>query len=136
MDTLLSAFRDFLRELLKEFLPEILANSKPDEKAEQSAYTREQFCKAHGNISLSSWRKMRREGWAPDIMLFGTQHMVSRESAQKWRRDREAEAKSDAAILEHERLVAHGKIIGAKAAASPLHVSKRGKRRKKAKEKR
>jgi hypothetical protein len=80
---------------------------------------------------------MRREGWAPDIMLFGTAHMVSRESAQKWRKEREEEAKSDAAILEHERLVAHGKIIGAKAAASPLHISKRGKRRKKAaKEKR
>lgn len=63
-------------------------------------------------------------------MIVGGKHMVSQESAAEWRRDREAEAKSDAAMLEHERKVAHGKIIGAKSAASFYHVSKRGARKK------
>lgn len=133
METLLAAVRDSLRELLKELLPELLPK-KPDE-AEPAAYTAEQFRKAHGNISVSSWRKMLREGWGPQIMIYGTRHMISRESAREWRRAREEEAKSEAAQLEHERRVAHGKIIGAKAAASPLHVSKTGAR-KKAREKR
>jgi len=69
------------------------------------------------------------------IMMFGTRHMISSESAQKWRRDREEEAQSEAGQLEHARRVAHGKIIGKKAAESPLHVSK-GRARKKAREKR
>ena len=58
METLLSAFRDFLKELLPELLPE----RKPDEQ-ETAAYTARQFREAHGNISISTWRKMLREGW-------------------------------------------------------------------------
>jgi hypothetical protein len=129
METLVAAFRDFIREALKEFLPEILSQLKPDEKAEPAAYTAEQFCEAHG-ISMSSFRKMRREGWAPQIMMFGTRHMISRESAREWRKAREEEANSEAAQLEHARRVEHGKIIGKKAAESPYHVSKIGKRKK------
>ena len=44
--------------------------------------------------------------------------------------DHDEEAKSEAAMLEHERRVAHGKVIGAKAVASPFHVSKGGARKK------
>ena len=132
METLLAVFRDSLREILKELLPELLPQ-KPNADAEPAAYTRAQFCKAHGNISLSLFRKMRREGKAPEIMIVGQKHMISRESAAAWRKAREEEAKSDAAILEHERLVAHGKIIGKKALESPFHVSKRRKARSKKK---
>jgi hypothetical protein len=73
---------------------------------------------------------MLREGWGPKIMIVGGQHMVSREPARDWRKAREEEALSEAAQLEHARRVAHGKIIGAKAVASPYHVSKRGARKK------
>ena len=125
METFFAALRDFIREVIKELLPQLL----PEQKPEPAAYTAEQFCEAHG-ISMSSFRKMRREGWAPDIMMFGTRHMISRESAREWRKAREEEAKSEAAQLEHERRVAHGKIIGAKAVASPFHVSKGGARKK------
>jgi hypothetical protein len=129
METLLSAFRDFIRETMKELLPALLALKKLDEGEESAAYTPQEFCKAH-SISMSSFRKMRREGWAPEIMLLGNRHMISRESAVQWRHDREEEAKSEAAQLEHARRVEHGKIIGKKAAESPLHVSKRGARKK------
>jgi hypothetical protein len=129
METLLSAFRDSLRELLKELLPELLPERKPDEQ-ETAAYTARQFRAAHGNISVSSWRKMLREGWGPKIMIVGAQHMISRESAAEWRKAREEEANSEAAQLEHARRVAHGKIIGKKAVESPFHISKRGARKK------
>jgi len=128
METLLSAFRDFLKELLPELLPE----RKPDEQ-ETAAYTPRQFREAHGNISISTWRKMLREGWGPKIMIVGGQHMVSRESARESRKAREEEANTEAAQLEHARRVAHGKIIGKKAAESPLHISKRRKKARKGK---
>jgi hypothetical protein len=83
--------------------------------------------KDHGS-SMAGQGRASQQKRTPVVMMFGTRHMISGESARDWRRAREEEAKSDAALLEHERRVAHGKIIGAKAAASPHHVSKSGAR--------
>ena len=57
-----------------------------------AAYTIATFCSAH-HLSESFYRKIRREGWAPDEMHIGTRVLIRFEAAARWRAEREAEAR-------------------------------------------
>ena len=49
------------------------------------------FCILH-NVSEDLFYKMQREGWGPTTMKVGSRTLISRESAQRWRAEREAAA--------------------------------------------
>jgi len=49
------------------------------------------FCVLHA-ISEDQFYKMKREGWGPTTMKVGSRTLISRESAQRWRVEREAAA--------------------------------------------
>ena len=49
------------------------------------------FCALHA-ISEDQFYKMQREGWGPTTMKVGSRTLISRESAQRWRAEREATA--------------------------------------------
>ena len=49
------------------------------------------FCVLHA-ISEDQFYKMKREGWGPTTMKVGSRTMISWESAQRWRAEREAAA--------------------------------------------
>jgi hypothetical protein len=49
------------------------------------------FCVLHA-ISEDQFYKMKREGWGPTTMKVGSRTLISRESAQRWRAEREAAA--------------------------------------------
>jgi hypothetical protein len=49
------------------------------------------FCILH-NVSEDLFYKMQREGWGPTTMKVGSRTLISRESAQRWRVEREAAA--------------------------------------------
>ena len=50
-----------------------------------------EFCEAF-RLSTDMFGKMQREGWAPRTMRVGRRVLISVESAEQWRRDREREA--------------------------------------------
>jgi hypothetical protein len=49
------------------------------------------FCVLHA-ISEDQFYKMKREGWGPTTMKVGSRTLISWESAQRWRAEREAAA--------------------------------------------
>ncbi len=53
------------------------------------AFSIEQFCQAHG-ISIDLYFKMQRQGLGPKTMKVGARTIISAESAEAWRREREA----------------------------------------------
>jgi predicted DNA-binding transcriptional regulator AlpA len=56
------------------------------------AYSVAQFCASHG-ISRALFYKLQKAGRAPAIMKISANRVaISREAAEKWRREREAEA--------------------------------------------
>ncbi len=63
---------------------------------ELEAFSIQQFCAAHG-LSRSSFYNLVKAGTAPRLMKVGTRTLISREAAIDWRRDREADSKSEAA---------------------------------------
>ena len=50
-----------------------------------------EFCRLHG-ISEDQFYKMQREEWGPTVMHVGSRTLISREAAERWRREREAAA--------------------------------------------
>jgi hypothetical protein len=54
------------------------------------AYSIKAFCSRH-DISEAFFHKLRALGLGPVVMKVGTRTLISRESAAKWRREREAE---------------------------------------------
>jgi hypothetical protein len=50
-----------------------------------------EFCRLHG-ISEDQFYKMQREQWGPTVMHVGSRTLISREAAERWRREREAAA--------------------------------------------
>jgi hypothetical protein len=54
-----------------------------------------EFCRLHG-ISEDQFYKMQREEWGPTVMHVGSRTLISREAAERWRREREAAAKEAA----------------------------------------
>jgi hypothetical protein len=60
--------------------------------AERSAHTIDEFCIAH-RISRSQYYELKKLGLTPDEMAVGRSRFISDESAERWRREREAAAK-------------------------------------------
>lgn len=58
---------------------------------EPQAYTIPQFCDAHG-FSRAHFFNLKKAGKGPREMKVGARVLISREAAEQWRRDREAEA--------------------------------------------
>lgn len=62
---------------------------RPVPAAERAASTREEFCRSH-RISRSKYYELKKRGQAPDEMIVDGRHLISNESAERWRRAREA----------------------------------------------
>jgi hypothetical protein len=58
-------------------------------EAEALAFGVEEFCRLH-RISLQLYYKMRQKGLTPAEFRVGSRVLISRESAERWRREREA----------------------------------------------
>jgi hypothetical protein len=90
------------------------------------ALTRAEFC-ALERMSLSTFHKLKRAGLGPDEVHFPGMAFVriTAEARREWHERIEAWRKSKAAELEEQRRSALASRAGKKAAASPLHISKR-----------
>ena len=97
-----------------------------DEQAR--SLTRQEFC-ALERMSLSTYHKLKRAGFGPDEVKFPGMAFVriTSEARHEWHGRNEAYRKSQAAVLEDQRRSALASVAGKKAAASPLHVSKKAK---------
>jgi hypothetical protein len=82
----------------------------------------------HRNISKASHYKMRKLGLAPDeVEVPGTKiARITAAADAAWERRMAELARSEDAKLESERRRAQAAEAGRIAAASPLHISKRG----------
>ena len=58
------------------------------------AYSLAEFCRRHG-ISLQLYYKLAQQGLAPATFYVGTRVLVSKESAARWRAEREAASAAD-----------------------------------------
>lgn len=63
---------------------------------EADAFSLERFCRRHG-ISLQMYYKLATQGLAPQTFNVGTRVLVSKESAARWRAEREAATLAEAA---------------------------------------
>jgi hypothetical protein len=90
------------------------------------ALTRAEFC-ALERMSLSTFHKLKRAGLGPDEVHFPGMAFVriTAEARREWHTRIEQWRKSQAAQLEEQRRSASASRAGKKAAASPLHISKR-----------
>ena len=57
----------------------------------RAAFTVREFCEAH-RISEAKYYEIKREGWGPAEMAVGRRRVIAVESAERWRREREAAA--------------------------------------------
>jgi predicted DNA-binding transcriptional regulator AlpA len=57
----------------------------------KSALTVDEFCEAHGGISVPFFYKLIKQGKAPRIMKIGARTLISQEAAADWRRAMEEE---------------------------------------------
>jgi hypothetical protein len=55
----------------------------------QQAFSVEQFCEAHGNISRAFFYKLVASGRGPRLMNVGRRVLISEEAAADWRREME-----------------------------------------------
>lgn len=55
-----------------------------------SAFSIEQFCESHGNISRAYFYKLLAAGQGPRLMKVGRRVLISEEAAADWRREMEA----------------------------------------------
>ena len=70
---------------------------------ERDAYSIQEFCERHC-LSRASFYNLAKIGKAPRVLRVGQKVLVSREAAEQWRRDREAE--SSAKTERHDEGVA------------------------------
>jgi predicted DNA-binding transcriptional regulator AlpA len=54
-------------------------------------YTIDEFCESHG-LGRSNYYELRKKGLAPQEFRIGTRWLITKESAQRWRAARDAEA--------------------------------------------
>ena len=75
------------------------ARAPPDEDNDEKidAYDIPTFCKRHGGMSESFFHKLRSLGLGPAIMKVGARTLISRESAARWRAEREVAAQQESA---------------------------------------
>ena len=90
---------------------------------EPCAFTVKTFCAAHG-ISVPTYYKLRNQGLGPAEMRFGPIIRISREAAERWRRERETMTEDDQRAA--EALRDRARRAAKRAVASPSHVSNRG----------
>jgi hypothetical protein len=64
---------------------------RPVPAAERAASTREEFCRSH-RISRSKYYEIKKRGEGPDEMIVDGRHLISNESAARWRKQRERKA--------------------------------------------
>ena len=57
----------------------------------RAAFTVSEFCVAH-RISVAKYYELKKEGWGPVEMVVGRRRVIAVESAERWRREREAAA--------------------------------------------
>src|SRR5260221_3396938 len=57
----------------------------------QAAFTVPEFCAAH-RISVAKYYELKKEGLGPVEMVVGRRRVIAVESAERWRREREAAA--------------------------------------------
>ncbi len=58
---------------------------------EIGAYSISSFCRAH-EFSRAMYYILKKDGRAPQTFRVGRRELISREAAEKWRRDRESES--------------------------------------------
>jgi len=64
---------------------------RPVPAAERAASTREEFCRSH-RISRSKYYEIKKRGEGPDEMIVDGKHLISNESAARWRKQQERKA--------------------------------------------
>jgi hypothetical protein len=91
--------------------------------------SRAEFCK-RANISMSAFHSMKRSGNGPEETYYAGSNVarISIEAYHAWQAKNEAWSKSKEVKLEIARRRENAIAAGKKAAESPKHVSKRGKR--------
>lgn len=90
------------------------------------AFTRNEFC-FRNHISKTKYHELQRRGLGPRTML----GRITEEAEKEWQRAMEARDASEAVQLERQRRVELASRAGKISAASPLHVSNAGSRKKK-----
>ena len=102
--------------------------------APRVALTIADFC-YRNQMSLGTFHKLQRAGVGPAVMRVDNWCRITLEAEMEWQRmlsnPQGAEAKVKAAAVAKAK--ARGRYAGALSAASPLHVSKGGKRGKRTK---
>lgn len=97
------------------------------------AITIRDFCRLEG-ISHSTFHKWQRAGFGPEVSRIPgmTLQRITPQAYRGFKKKRAAAQRTQAATIAEERAqrVARTRVAGQLAAQSPLHVSKRGKRRK------
>jgi hypothetical protein len=71
--------------------PEVTGSKVTAGDGDADAYRLRDFCQRNG-ISLAMFYKLKSKGMAPAIFYVGNRVLVSRESAEAWRRARELES--------------------------------------------
>jgi hypothetical protein len=89
---------------------------------EEPSYTRAEFCKLE-KISLSTYSKLKREGYGPTETRFPGMALVriTVEARRKWHAENEARQNTHAAKLEAKRRSELASVAGRKAIASENH---------------
>jgi predicted DNA-binding transcriptional regulator AlpA len=62
----------------------------------KDAYSIIEFCQRHG-LSRSGFYNAVKAGEGPVLMKIGNRTLISREAAERWRRDREVKSTTEAA---------------------------------------
>jgi hypothetical protein len=99
-----------------------------NETDEPRSLTRQEFCHLE-RMSLSTYHKLQRTGHGPEEVKFPGMAFVriTSEARRDWHKTINELRQTEASKLEEARRRENASIAGKKAAASPLHVSKRGK---------
>jgi hypothetical protein len=77
-----------------EIEPKRMQNPNVEYDSDLDSYSIIEFCRRH-SISVSGFYQMKREGWGPDTFFVGKRQLISREAAERWRRERERAAAAD-----------------------------------------
>lgn len=70
-------------------------SDRENARSEPDAFRIREFCERHG-FSLAHYYRLREDGLGPVEMRAGNRVLISKESAQRWRRQLEAESKREA----------------------------------------
>jgi predicted DNA-binding transcriptional regulator AlpA len=98
---------------------------------ERVAFTVAEFCDRNG-ISLALFWKLRDSGRAPKLMYLGRAIRISHSAEAEWQAARENPSTKEANLIARQRRhrSKQAKQAGAKAAASPRHISNKRRRKR------